>query len=64
MERRDFFAGVGVTAAIGVASQAVDQGTGGRSMHPPKYKALEDASARCVATGNDCLGNDCRRYRC
>jgi Cys-rich four helix bundle protein (predicted Tat secretion target) len=24
-------------------------------MHPPKYKALEEATAHCVATGNDCL---------
>lgn len=24
-------------------------------MHPPKYKALQDASGRCVAAGNDCL---------
>jgi Cys-rich four helix bundle protein (predicted Tat secretion target) len=24
-------------------------------MHPPKYKALEESSGRCVATGNDCL---------
>ena len=24
-------------------------------MHPPKYKALEEAAAHCVATGNDCL---------
>jgi len=24
-------------------------------MHPPKYKALEEAASHCVATGNDCL---------
>ena len=24
-------------------------------MHPPRYKALEDSTAKCVATGEDCL---------
>ena len=24
-------------------------------MHPPKYKALEESAASCVATGEDCL---------
>jgi Cys-rich four helix bundle protein (predicted Tat secretion target) len=55
MERRDFFAAVGAAAAIGVATQAMAQGAGATSMHPPKYKALEESSARCVATGEDCL---------
>jgi Cys-rich four helix bundle protein (predicted Tat secretion target) len=55
MERRDFIAAAAATAAIGVASQAMAQGAGSTSMHPPKYKALEESSARCVATGEDCL---------
>ncbi len=55
MERRDFIAVIGAASAIGAASQALAQGTGGASMHPPKYKALEEASGRCVSTGNDCL---------
>ena len=25
------------------------------SMHPPKYKAVEDSAAACVSTGEDCL---------
>jgi Cys-rich four helix bundle protein (predicted Tat secretion target) len=55
MERRDFIAVIGAAAAVGAASHAVAQGAGGTSMHPAKYKALEESSARCVATGNDCL---------
>jgi Cys-rich four helix bundle protein (predicted Tat secretion target) len=55
MERRDFIAIAGVTAAIGAASQAQAQGASGQSMHPPKYKALEESAGRCVAAGNDCL---------
>ena len=55
MERRDFITVAAAAAAIGVASQALAQGAGGASMHPPKYKALEESSGRCVATGNDCL---------
>jgi Cys-rich four helix bundle protein (predicted Tat secretion target) len=55
MERREFIATVGAVAAIASASQALAQSTAGGSMHPPKYKALEESSSRCVATGNDCL---------
>jgi Cys-rich four helix bundle protein (predicted Tat secretion target) len=55
MERRDFITVAAAAAAIGVASQALAQGAGGASMHPPKYKALEESSGRCVSTGNDCL---------
>ncbi len=42
MERRDFIAVVGAAAAVGAASQALAQGAGGASMHPPKYKALQE----------------------
>ena len=55
MDRRDVIAAAAATAAIGVASQAMAQGASSTSMHPPKYKALEESSARCVATGEDCL---------
>lgn len=55
MERRDFITAAATIAAIGVASEAFAQGAGAASMHPPKYKALQDASGRCVAAGNDCL---------
>jgi Cys-rich four helix bundle protein (predicted Tat secretion target) len=55
MERRDFITAAAAVAAIGVATEAFAQGAPGASMHPPKYKALQDASGRCVAVGNDCL---------
>jgi Cys-rich four helix bundle protein (predicted Tat secretion target) len=55
MERRELIAAVGAAAAVASASQAFAQGAAGVSMHPPKYKALEESSSRCVATGNDCL---------
>ena len=32
-------------------------------MHPPKYKALEEAAAHCVATGNDCLRHCLGMYK-
>jgi hypothetical protein len=32
-------------------------------MHPPKYKALEEATAHCVATGNDCLRHCLAMYK-
>ena len=55
MDRRIFVAAVASAAAIGAVSQAVAQGAGAQSMHPPKFKTLEESSSRCVATGNDCL---------
>jgi Cys-rich four helix bundle protein (predicted Tat secretion target) len=55
MERREFFAAVGAVAAIASASHALAQGATGTSMHPAKYKALEESSGHCVAAGNDCL---------
>ena len=55
MERRDFITVAAAAAAIGAASQARAQVAAGASMHPPKYKALEESSGHCVATGNDCL---------
>ena len=42
MDRRAFVAAAAAGAAIGAVSQAVAQGAGAQSMHPPKYKALEE----------------------
>jgi len=54
MDRREFIAVAGTVAAAASASQAFAQ-MGEEPMHPPKYKALEEAASHCVATGNDCL---------
>ena len=55
MDRREFFAVAGTIAAAASASEAFAQMAAETPMHPPKYKALEEAAAHCVATGNDCL---------
>lgn len=60
MERREFITALGTAAAMASASKAFAQAAGGgmeagEDMHPPKYKALEEAAGKCVATGNDCL---------
>jgi Cys-rich four helix bundle protein (predicted Tat secretion target) len=63
MDRRKFIAAAGTVAAAASASQAfaqiaeepMMQMAEEPMMHPPKYKALEEATAHCVATGNDCL---------
>lgn len=41
----------------GIIEKLTEAVTGGgmEEMHPPKYKALEEAAAKCVVTGNDCL---------
>ena len=55
MERREFVVtAAAATAAMGIVSSALAQGAA-TSMHPPKYKALQESAGRCVATGNDCL---------
>ncbi len=54
MDRREFIAAAGTVAAVASASQAFAQAEES-NMHPPKFKALEEAAAHCVATGNDCL---------
>jgi Cys-rich four helix bundle protein (predicted Tat secretion target) len=53
MERRSFITMAGAFATVGIVSEAMAQGA--TSMHPPKYKALQESAGRCVATGNDCL---------
>lgn len=55
MDRRDIVTAVAAALAVGIASPAAAQGTSASSMHPPKYKALEESSGRCVAAGNGCL---------
>jgi Cys-rich four helix bundle protein (predicted Tat secretion target) len=52
MQRRDFLAAVGAAATL-VATPAMAEHM--HDMHPPKYKALQDAAGHCVATANDCL---------
>jgi Cys-rich four helix bundle protein (predicted Tat secretion target) len=55
MERRALLTTAVAVAAAASTSEAFAQGSGGASMHPPKYKALQDASGHCVAAANDCL---------
>jgi len=52
MKRRELIA-VGTAAFIGAAAAGAAQTSG--EMHLPKYKALEESSAKCVSTGEDCL---------
>ena len=58
MERREFIAAVGAVAAAVSASSAFAEEAGGAAvhhMHPPKYKGLSEAAAKCVLDGNSCL---------
>ncbi len=60
MERREFIASMGIAAALASASQAFAETADApamamHSMHPAKYKALQDDCGHCVATANDCL---------
>ncbi|GEP05373.1 four-helix bundle copper-binding protein [Methylobacterium oxalidis] len=63
MERRDFMTAIGAAAAFGAVGSARAHETGhdhaghgaAGHEHPPKYKALSEASAHCVSTGNNCL---------
>ena len=55
MERREFIAAVGAAAVLASATQAFAEGETRMSMHPPKYKELQDDCGHCVATANDCL---------
>jgi hypothetical protein len=55
MERREFVVtAAAASAAMGIVSSALAQGAA-TSMHPPKYKTLQETAGRCVATGSDCL---------
>ena len=60
MERGEFVTALGAAAAAVSVSQAFAQEGGAgmspvKHMHPPKYKALMDAAAKCVSTGDECL---------
>lgn len=58
MERREFLIGLGAAATAVSVSQVLAQGapaSGMQGMHGPKYKALEESTAHCVATGGGCL---------
>jgi len=56
MDRREFVAAAGTVAAVASTSQAFAQMAAEEPMmHPAQYKALEEAAAHCVATGNDCM---------
>jgi Cys-rich four helix bundle protein (predicted Tat secretion target) len=63
MDRREFIAAAGTVAAAASASQAFAQTAAEESMHQPKYKALEETAAHCVAMGNDCLRHCLGMYR-
>jgi Cys-rich four helix bundle protein (predicted Tat secretion target) len=64
MDRREFIAAAGTVAAAASASHAFAQMAAEEPMmHPPKYKALEDSAAKCVATGNDCLRHCLGMYK-
>lgn len=58
MHRREFVTAIGTAAAVVSAAQAfavtADAATG-ESMHPAKYKALEEAIARCISAGDACM---------
>ena len=62
MDRREFIAAAGTLAAAASASLAFAQ-AGEEPMPTPKYKALEEAAAHCVATGNDCLRHCLGMYK-
>jgi Cys-rich four helix bundle protein (predicted Tat secretion target) len=53
MRRRELIAAVGGLAVA--SSLTVADAQSGGEMHPPKYKALEESTSKCVATGEDCL---------
>ena len=56
MERREFIAAAAGAAVLATAGEAFAQAEGHmHDMHPPKFKALQDACGHCVATANDCL---------
>ncbi len=64
MDRREFIAAAGTVAAVASTSQAFAQmAAEEQMMHPPQYKALEEAAAHCVATGNDCMRHCLGMYK-
>ena len=58
MHRREFVATMGTAAAVLSTAQVyVIQANAApaESMHPAKYKALEDSTSHCVSTGDACM---------
>jgi Cys-rich four helix bundle protein (predicted Tat secretion target) len=53
MKRRELIVAAATLAAATYTPPADAQAKG--EMHPPKYKALEESTSRCVSTGEDCL---------
>ncbi|HTO64375.1 MAG TPA: four-helix bundle copper-binding protein [Bradyrhizobium sp.] len=58
MHRREFVAAIGTAAAVVSAAQAfatTANAATAESMHPAKYKALEESTAHCVSAGEACM---------
>ncbi len=55
MERREFLTTVAAAATIAAVPAFAEGEMNHMSMHPPKYKTLQDDCGHCVATANDCL---------
>src|SRR5580704_798551 len=56
MQRREFIAAAGTVAAFASAVRGYAQPIKPmEDMHAPKYKAIEQSSSACVASGEDCL---------
>jgi len=58
MKRREFLTGLAGAAAVVSASQVLAEAATepmNPEMHAPKYKALTNSTARCVASGDDCM---------
>ncbi|WP_294539846.1 four-helix bundle copper-binding protein [uncultured Rhodoblastus sp.] len=56
MERRAFLAAAGAAALLSTTDARAQTGEMRMgTMHPPKYKALQELSGHCVGTANDCL---------
>jgi Cys-rich four helix bundle protein (predicted Tat secretion target) len=61
MERREFVTALAAAAAAVSAAPAFAEEKGksanphAEHMHPAKFKALMESSAKCVSTGNECM---------
>ncbi len=61
MERREFMTALGAAAGIMSVSEALAEDAGEASgahaqhMHPAKFKAVMESSAKCLSSGNECL---------
>lgn len=57
MQRREFMAAVGIAAGVvaGVQASTAPAQAAAESMHPAKYKSLEEATAHCISAGEACI---------